>query len=184
MKLSNEYGAMQNVYNYLFNLNDAINIFNEEYKRVCKYRYGLLEDVKEDEIESFEVLLILDKLGYPLYEMGTYLFKDMIIEIGNLIDSWNENERENKYEELVEQLGDKSSKFYTRISSERLGISQFQFDKIILYACKLIDYERMNKELANEIFDGKFEAKKYQSMSIYIANYFREKRKIENNKYK
>lgn len=184
MKLLDEYSGFEAVRVSVFGLKKTVNKFNEEYKRVCKYKYGLLEDIKEEEIDSFEILLILDKLGYQLDEMGTYLFKNMIIEVNKIVDTWDENESKSNYEGLVEQLCNSSSEFYIKICTKELDVTYNLFNKIVLSACKSIDYERMNKELANEIFGNKFDSNKYQSMSIYIANYIRKKRKIKNNKFK
>ena len=53
----------------------------QEVQRRLRYKNGNISDISEIEQLKMETLDLLESLGYPMDEFGTYLYKDVITTI-------------------------------------------------------------------------------------------------------
>ena len=58
----------------------AMNEANEDKKKYSLFKQGYTQVFTEEENKNMQVLSILERLGYSLDELGTYLYKDVIVK--------------------------------------------------------------------------------------------------------
>ena len=64
----------------------AMNEANEDKKKYSLFKQGYTQVFTEEENKNMQVLSILERLGYSLDELGTYLYKDVIVEVYKKIE--------------------------------------------------------------------------------------------------
>src|SRR5699024_9897097 len=101
-----------------------------------------------------EILSILEKLGFPMSQLGTYLYKDVIVEVCNIINE-GEITSNNKRRKLIARLNDGYDEIYKQIASEDKEIGCKTFHSYIEGAIKDIDETRTDTSLAEKIYGDK-----------------------------
>lgn len=126
----------------------------------------VLTELQKNEVE---ILSILEKLGFPMSQLGTYLYKDVIVEVCNII-----NEREitsnNKRRKLIARLNDGYDEIYKQIASEDKEIGCKTFHSYIEGVIKDIDETRTDTSLAEKIYCDKDIT--YGTAAFRIADYY------------
>ena len=126
----------------------------------------VLTELQKNEVE---ILSILENLGFPMSQLGTYLYKDVIVEVCNII-----NEREitsnNKRRKLIARLNDGYDEIYKQIASEDKEIGCKTFHSYIEGALKDIDETRTDTSLAEKIYGDKDIT--YGTAAFRIADYY------------
>lgn len=130
-----------------------------------KYKNGTLEDIvekkgtlevkKEDILPSMQTLELLEKLGYPMEELGTYLYKELIVEVYKEIKELGGREDEEKYQDIISSLKDAFSSFYRFLAIDYLEIGNKAFHLYIQKAILLIDHDKEDEQLLRKIFGEK-----------------------------
>lgn len=127
-----------------------------------KYQDGTLEDIvvkkgdlvvrKEDIMPSIKALELLQKLGYPMNELGTYLYKELIVYIAKEIQDLGKRDDDDKYKAIILGLQNALSGSYHFVARERLDMSVKAFHLYIQKAILLIKKEKADKDLIKRIY--------------------------------
>lgn len=126
----------------------------------------VLTELQKNEVE---ILCILEKLGFPMSQLGTYLYKDVIVEVCNIINE-GEITSNNKKRKLIARLNDGYDKIYKQIASEDKEIGCKSFHSYIEGAIKDIDETRTDTSLAEKIYGDKDIT--YGTAAFRIADYY------------
>lgn len=124
--------------------------------------------ISEEELELIE---ILDELGFPLDQVGTYLYKELILAILRNLKGIPIRFKVLNEEELIEELNNPFSQFYFDIARNDLDIGIKTFHAAITLAIekvRLDDYNSRRKELLGDNFD----LNNYSLNALSIAKYY------------
>lgn len=136
-----------------------------------KYKTGGKKELSEETSKDMIILEILQKLGFPLDELGTYLYKDMIREIYDRLDNIKTLKEVYQYKTLLNELGNPFSSFYLHVARELNDIGIKSFHLYIQKAILKIEEEHINMELLQSIYDNKFDKQNYGIDAYKIAAY-------------
>ena len=126
----------------------------------------VLTELQKNEVE---ILSILEKLGFPMSQLGTYLYKDVIVKVCNIINE-GEITSNNKRRKLIARLNDGYDEIYKQIASEDKEIGCKTFHSYIEGAIKDIDETRTDTSLAEKIYGDKDIT--YGTAAFRIADYY------------
>lgn len=153
---------------------------NEDKEKYKLYKEGYTRGLSEEEIKDMEVLWVLDKLGYSKDELGTYLYKDVIIKICNRLNDASNKDIMAEYKKLKSELSDAFSVFYLHAArgDKEMGVKPFHL--YIEKAINNINDEAVDKELSMEIYGNKPRELNYGLNALQIAAYVLEKYEFKN----
>ncbi len=126
----------------------------------------VLTELQKNEVE---ILSILEKLGFPMSQLGTYLYKDVIVKVCNIINE-GEITSNNKRRKLIARLNDGYDEIYKQIASEDKEIGCKTFHSYIEGVIKDIDETRTDTSLAEKIYGDKDIT--YGTAAFRIADYY------------
>ena len=157
----------------------AMNEANEDKKRYSLFKQGYTQVFTEEENKNMQVLSILERLGYSLDELGTYLYKDVIVEVYKKIEDVSRSKNIDMYSVLISQLNDAFSNFYHNLARENkdMGVKSFH-----LYINKAIEKinDDVDKELSKRIYGDNPEELNYGLQAFQIAAYVADKHAYNN----
>jgi hypothetical protein len=150
---------------------DAMFDANSDKEMYEKSKEGKLEETSETQERDIRILSLLEGLGYPMNELGTYLYKDVIANIFEIVKGVSKRDDMNKYRELIASLNDAYSNFYRWIARDdkEMGITSFHL--YIEQAINKIDEKAINKELAVKVFGSNPEDINYGLQAFQLACY-------------
>lgn len=160
--------------------NSSFAIWNAKNDRTKYEQYKLKELTEMGEYDklNIDILSILDSLGFSMDELGTYLYKDLIIEIyGEIKDiSYNRNDAE-KCRDLLKSLDDASSNFYSWIARDDKEMSVTAFHSCIEQAIAKINAKAIDIGLLAKISGINPVEMNYGVFAFQIASYYANKYK-------
>ena len=101
--------------------------------------------LNEEQRKQIEVLSILENLGFPMDEVGTHYYKDVIISICNDI-------KNGKSENIMSDLNNMYSNYYHMIARDEYDMGLTAFNAYINGAIERIDHTKADEELVIRIF--------------------------------
>src|SRR5574344_1569499 len=107
-------------------------------------------EITDDEKLELKVLSQLDDLGFPLDELGTYLYKKVILGVIYYIKEVPEK-NDPYYKELKEALKDKTSQFYFNLAKNDLDLPLNSFHVYIENAMTEMNQKKFNDASFDEI---------------------------------
>lgn len=143
-----------------------------------EYKKGNMDELSEYELKEMEIISILERLGYSLDELGTYLYKEVIMYAHEEINSFDRRDV-SKAENLLESMNDAFSSFYHIIAREDLELGIKSFHKFIGLAIDKIDNEKIDGKLAEKIFGKNPVESNYGVQAFKIASYMSSKYMIK-----
>ena len=152
----------------------AVNEANQDKDNYIKYKIGKLGKVSSLVLNNMKILEVLEKLGFDMDELGTYLYKDLIEEVYQFLNKKPSEEEVNK---LKLQLSDAFSSIYYYIAREWKEIGVKPFHLYIEKAIENISYDSIDQDLAKKIYND--ELSDYGSRAFEIASYMSGYKKIE-----
>ena len=158
---------------------------NEDIENFNKYLSGYVEGFSERTLRDMEILSLLKKLGFPMQELGTYLYKDLISEICEVLNCLSDKRDDvNVCRELLAKLNDAYSSFYHSIGREwkELGITSFHL--YIIDALESIDDDNIDQELSSKITGEEFHDLNYGTHAFMLAAYTLKKYSFSEADYK
>lgn len=167
---------------FLYGTSYAIWLANSEKALYEKSKRKQIEDLKSSEKISIQILSLLEKLGYPMDELGTYLYAKVILSVCESLNEIIADEDIEKYNKLVSDLNDAYSNFYLWIAKEDLEMGLKSFHLHIEKSISMIDDSKSNKELISSIYDKDITELNYGEQALYLASYLLEMYRIENGK--
>ena len=144
----------------------SANVDHELYE---KYKAGERDSIDYYQLHDMKALSVLDNLGYPMDKMGTYLFKELILDIESKINLYDLNEPK----EIIEDLESDESCIRRNVSVEFLGMSDNIYRRLISNAIAGIDNSRIDSELARNIYGINDENEKPEIIAYNIAQYLK-----------
>lgn len=146
-----------------------------------EYKNGDIEKLTEEEIKEMQALSVLENLGYPMDELGTYLYKEVIVYARDEIDGYNRRKEEDKEKakDLLINLEDAYSNLYHMIAREDLEMGIKSFHICIWRAVQEIDDSKIDRELAEKIFGKNPIPLTYGAQAFKIASYLSKKYMIK-----
>lgn len=167
---------LQKVFDELRNNKFSTKEHQSNIKEYNEYKNGKLENIsteKEIEMKIFDTLI---ELGFSIENIGTFFYKELIMEISRTLNCKNVYGIEFCNEETIkEMLNNRYSSIYIEIAKFYLEISCDTFHNRIKDAVKEVDISKTNKDLVVEIFEGHEDAKSYQEQALYIGKYIQNK---------
>lgn len=144
-----------------------------------KSKKGELEEISEIQERDIKILRILEGLGYPMDELGTYLYKDVIAEAYEKVKDVSSRRDMDKCRELMASLNDAYSDFYRWIARDdkEIGVKSFHF--YIGEAISKIDDNSIDKELAIKVFGSNPEDLNYGLQAFQLACYASDRYSME-----
>ncbi len=158
---------------------------NDDIKKFNRYQNNQIDGFSERTLQDMEILVMLKDLGFPMHELGTYLYKDLISEICEVLKNLSDKRDDiNVCRELLGKLNDAYSSFYHAIGREwkELGISSFHL--YIIDALESIDYDSVNQELSSKINGNDFYDISYGTQAFMLAAYALKKYSFSDAEYK
>lgn len=136
-----------------------------------KHKNGELVDVSLTKQKNINILALLEGLGFPMDELGTYLYKDVISEVYDQVKDVSKRDDMPKCRELMTELNDAYSDFYRFLARDdkEMGLSSFHL--CIEQAISKVNEKSINKELAVKVFGTNPEDTNYGLLSFQLACY-------------
>lgn len=151
---------------------------NTSYYSVCgdrglynKFKDGLLDTVNENQAIKIKILSLLEAYGFPMDELGTYFYKDIILRCYEVINSEQDKDYFNRCNMLLEDLKDPYSNFYFDIARNDNDIGTTTFHLYIEKAFNLINTDTVNPNLPNNIFTQESETTNYGLQAYQLASF-------------
>lgn len=133
------------VYRVLYSWNNA-------YSAAIRADRERKEYEAEEDNENRKVLEILDKLGFPMDNLGTYLFKDVVLKVCPMVGKFDLAHEKEYAEKVSLMLNNPVSNFNVEIARNDLGMGAKTFRNFIDMAMKKADCEKADSELVKEIY--------------------------------
>lgn len=150
-----------------------VNNFPETYDfMVAKYKdckEGRITplDLTEEEQKEINTLSILENLGYPMTETGTYFYKNVIIRA---MDELQQIKTEQDYVDLMSTMANNYSQFYFDIARNEYDIGLTTFHSCIHMVNQHKNNHQANEKLQKKIGLTDFVVD-YKGEALLIANY-------------
>ena len=156
---------------FLYGINTMIYETDTEYQEYISYKSNLLENISEDKMLSMETLFLLESLGYDLKEVGTYLYKDLIVKVIKELKMILDSKNQESYNILIQELKNPYSNFYHEIARNEKDIGIKTFHAYIIKAISKIKNINQNSDFVQEIYDNVPENIDYKDNSLLLASY-------------
>ena len=141
----------------------AGDIYNDK-KNYLEYKNGVKKDYSSDEISSLLIIELLDKNGFSLDCLGTYLYKDVIKNVIECMKNPGNN-----LEKLRMELSNPYSQFYFDISRNDRDMGVNTFHSYIEEAILNIQFENKTFNLLDIMCRG--QRMNYGDLAYEIASY-------------
>lgn len=179
MQNLNKFTKSQKMQNSISTRGYFLGIIEDDRCDYFKYQTGSLENVSEERMQEMEVLKILEGLGFPTQEVGTYLFKDMIMKAARELDGYDAFGNPITPEGLLEQMQSPFSQFYVDVARNDLDMGIKTFHSHIERTLEEVDFKKADASLLFEIYSNFSRETDYGEHAFIIAKHIR---KMENKK--
>lgn len=172
LKRNEEYSQDEKLLMILYGSSFAVFVTNKDRDKYKKFKAGEEQELSESDSKSMNVLSILDRLGYPMEELGTYLYKEVITEICNSLKGITGKRSDmEKCKSILAQLNIGFSQFYYNIAREYLEMGVKTFHLYIQQAIEKINYEKVDLDLSYQIFGANRTEQNYGLQAFQLAAY-------------
>lgn len=137
-----------------------------EKKQYEDYKERRLTDISDKELTRIQILELLECLGFPMDEVGTFYYKDLICRIIELLNEGLSRE------DISVSLETPFSQIYFDVARNELDIGIKYFKEIIDSAFCKIDIDTADAELLAIIVEKMNEAKSNNQLPLVLAVYF------------
>lgn len=149
----------------------AMRVARKEKELYENLKEGNFKNITENEERNVEILSILEKLGYPMTNLGTYLYKDLISYVCDIIEDIGINVLQSENKKILEFLNNRYSSLYIWIAREDKKLGCKTFHLYIEDAISKIDKEKLDTSLASRIYRTKKDIT-YGTVALHIAEYY------------
>lgn len=148
----------------------------------CQKCYEIKNYTIAHENRETTVILLLEKLGYPMDRLGTYLQKTIILRVAEYLETGltvrNESITE---EELKMELNNYFSQFYFEIARNELDIGTRTFHAHIKDAVEKIDYSKVDENIIGNLFCSCPKSMDYAEQAFILGSYLAGKLETKKN---
>ena len=128
------------------------------------------DSVPDAKLVDMQILNCLESLGYPMDELGTYLYKNVVLSTySEVVDNDVRNDK-SLADSLLLKLNYRLSNFYHELARNDLDMGVKTFHQYILIAMSKIDSDNIDKSLEKKIY-GDTKPASYGTMAFKIALY-------------
>ena len=156
-----------NLYNSIqessLNLYFQIYGFSDDRDKYRAFKNGNLSSFYDGDDIGFNVLMVLEKLGFSSDEIGTYVYKNLIKEIVYMINAGTDEKV------IINSLTNKYSQLYLDLAYES-DIGTQTLHDYIEQSYSNIDVKKTDNELHEHIY-GEYHILNYGIDAYLIANY-------------
>jgi len=135
-----------------------------------------VEFYSEDEKTRMKILSLLDRLGYSLNHLGTYLYKELICLCMKKLVCTNTREDILSCREYLKLLKDRQSYLHYDLAKFDLEIGVNFYHSLIEDAINSVDYEKANQDLLSQIYSGINFSIDYGENAFLLAAYLTRKK--------
>ena len=148
-------------------------LLQQEKKKYVSYKMRTEENhISEEQALEMETLSILEQLGYPMNNIGTYLYKNMIVKVVNHLESIiDKNNFEDECKKLIYQIENPFSQFYIDVARNDLDIGVKSFHQHVTKAVENVNYSVADPNLLINFNNYVFEKNDYKKQSFVIGAY-------------
>lgn len=159
-------------------------IFHGADYKVSGTIYGIIEDIKDykmyksgkifedsDKKLEMQILSLLEKIGYPMDEIGTYFYKRIIFKVIKILEAIDRGESTLNNEELIAQLQNPFSQFYVEVAKIELDIGIKTFHMYVGQANSEIDYLSATPEILYRIYSNSSEDMDYGEHAFLLSSF-------------
>lgn len=148
-------------------------IARDDRERYINYKSTNTKPIDKYECDAMEIISILERLGFSLNEVGTYLYKELIMYIYEEIKNG---------EEITEEVDEMCNRFIKKLSLNVLEMTIDQYKEVVKESIDCIDGENADIELSTKIFkDSIYDI---DANAFEIASYYKETNQKNNKKKK
>lgn len=140
-------------------------------RNYAAYKAGRVDGMSETTLEEMEILFLLERLGYPMEETGTYLYKDVIEKAAGLLRNVSTREEVRACKDLIVQMKTINSQFYFDIARNDLDLGLNSFHKYVQKAMAKVDYSKADPTLLFQIYSGLPEEMDYGEHAFVLSSY-------------
>jgi DNA-binding transcriptional MerR regulator len=158
---------ISNVWN---DVNYAINLAKADQKQYNRYKDDKrivnnepIDELSDYQIKEIKTISILERLGFSLDEVGTYLYKELIMNVFSDIDKCGTN--------LKDELNNRYSSYYQQIAREYYEMGVTTFHNYIVSAINNMDGSQVDESLVKTIFGDDIDGSSYGTRAYEIASY-------------
>lgn len=152
------------------------NMIKKDSSEYAKYKLGCYESIPEDRLQQMEVLSILEKLNFPMNEIGTYFFKDMIVKALRYLDGSDDFGHYISQDTLLQELKSPYSQFYFDLARNEKDIGVKTFHACIEDSLENINYNKADATLLYEIYSNFSKNGNYGEHAYAISKYIKRSR--------
>ncbi len=134
----------------------------------ANYKSGKGPIVMSETQRHMKVLDLLERLGFPMAEVGTYYYKDLIMKIVTLLEEDLASE-----EQIVELLEQPYSQLYFDLARNELDVGIKSFNEYVTLAFEGIDIEKADSELLQRVVEKMDSAISNRQLPLILAQEFR-----------
>ncbi len=172
LKKNEEYTEKEHSAMVLNGSSFAVFVANKDREKFAQFKENGNEDLSDSDVKSMNILLLLEKLGYPMDELGTYLYKEVIFEISeSLKEITGKRSDMEKCRFLLKELNNGFSNFYFEIAREYLEMGVKPFHLCIEDTINKIDSKKINTDVFYDIFGSFPKEQNYGLQAFQIAAY-------------
>lgn len=146
-------------------------IASDDRERYINYKSTNTKPIDKYERDAMQIISILERLGFSLNEVGTYLYKELIMYIYQEIKDG---------EEITEKIDDMSSRLIKKLSNNILEMPIDQYEELVKESIDYIDGENADIELSEKII--KESIYDIGANAYEIASYYMEEKEKKNKK--
>lgn len=156
-------------------------LYRNDYKNFKLYKEAKNEiKINEFNLLEMSVLDSLSNLGFPMDDLGTYFYKDVIMALKPYLDKIINYGIVELYDYLKEYV-EQPYGFYLTISRNQNEMPALDFHKKIMDAIDRIDESKIDKSTVYQIFGENTSVHSYGEAAIKIGLYSFGMRKHEKN---
>lgn len=146
----------------------AKTIAKDDKDKYDKYKKGAFVSDKKYDYKNMYILSLLEGLGFSMDELGTYLYKELILEVEEQLEKSSGESSIDSYKKLYDQLNNINSNLYAWVYSDYLEMGKKTYMAYLNRAFEKIDLSKVDKNIQMSLF-GNEEQSDYAYETIQLG---------------
>lgn len=149
-----------------------------------KYKEGKFKSDKESDYQDIYILTLLEGLGLPMDQLGTYLYKELIMEVREQLSKIEEDSTIESYKSLYDDINNFDSNIYYWVSRDYLEMGRMSYLNYLKQAFEGIDKSKVDPTISNSLFAGEeqpdfaYQTVKLGEQALIFESYTKESAKV------
>lgn len=159
-------------------------IAKDDKEKYEQFKAGTFASDKESDYRDIYILTLLEGMGFPMDKLGTYLYKELIMEVKDQLKKADEEESIESYKEIYDDINNFDSNLYLWLASDYLEIGKKSFMIYMKQAFDSIDKRKIKKAINENLFVGEnqpdyaYQTVQLGMQALTFDNYTKESAKI------